>query len=118
MDRPGGPTWLSGERTQDKADSKAPLIVVECKADNITIKPADYAQGETYALHCNAPFFVTHNNRETRYWRTRKERMPAMSRKSRTSPCRRQRQANPRANRKLKTFKEDEIADLLIPVTT
>ena len=61
---------------QDKADSKAPLIVVECKADNITIKAADYAQGETYALYCNAPFFVTHNNRETRYWRTRKDRMP------------------------------------------
>jgi len=61
---------------QDKADSKAPLIVVECKADNVTIKPADYAQGETHALHCNAPFFVTHNNRETRYWRTRKDRMP------------------------------------------
>jgi len=51
---------------QDKADAKAPLIVVECKADNITIKPADYAQGEAYALYCNAPFFVTHNNRETR----------------------------------------------------
>ena len=26
---------------QDKADRKAPLVVVECKADNITIKPAD-----------------------------------------------------------------------------
>ncbi|MEX1098640.1 MAG: type I restriction enzyme HsdR N-terminal domain-containing protein [Planctomycetales bacterium] len=51
---------------QDKADSKTPLIVVECKADNITIKAADYAQGEAYALYCSAPFFVTHNNRETR----------------------------------------------------
>ena len=61
---------------RDKADSKAPLIVVECKADNVTIKPPDYAQGEAYALYCNAPFFVTHNNRETRYWRTRKDRMP------------------------------------------
>lgn len=51
---------------QDKADSKTPLIIVECKADNITIKAADYAQGEAYALYTNAPFFVTHNNRETR----------------------------------------------------
>ena len=31
---------------------------------------------QAYALYCNAPFFVTHNNRETRYWRTRKDRMP------------------------------------------
>ncbi len=61
---------------QDKADRKAPLIVVECKADNITIRAADYSQGEAYALYTNAPFFVTHNNRETRYWRTRKELLP------------------------------------------
>lgn len=27
---------------QDKADSKAPLIVVDCKAENITIQAADY----------------------------------------------------------------------------
>jgi type I restriction enzyme M protein len=40
---------------QDKAERKAPLIVVECKADNIAIKPADYAQGEPYSLYCNAP---------------------------------------------------------------
>lgn len=58
--------WLTA---QDKADSKAPLIVVECKADNISNKAADYAQGEAYALYTNAPFFVTHNYRETRYWR-------------------------------------------------
>ena len=61
---------------QDKADSEAPLTVVECKSANVTIKAADYARGEAYALFCNAPFFVTHNNRETRFWRTRKEKMP------------------------------------------
>ena len=99
---------------QDKADSKAPLIVVECKADNITIKPADYAQGEAYALYCNAPFFVTHNNRETRYWRTRKERMPGHCEEIENIP-----HANASDKEiqelieKLKTFKEDEFADLL-----
>jgi type I restriction enzyme M protein len=61
---------------QDKTDSKTPLIVIECKADNITIKAEDYSQGEHYALLTNAPFFVTHNNRETRYWRTRKDKVP------------------------------------------
>ncbi len=31
--------WRSA---QDKLDEKNPLIVVECKADNVTIKPSDY----------------------------------------------------------------------------
>lgn len=52
---------------QDKSDQKPPLIVVECKSDNVTIKPADYAQGDNYARLTNAPFFVTHNTRETRF---------------------------------------------------
>ena len=26
---------------KDKADSKSPLIIVECKSDNVTIKPDD-----------------------------------------------------------------------------
>jgi type I restriction enzyme M protein len=61
---------------QDKQDSKPPLIVVECKSDNVTIKSADYAQGDNYARLTNAPFFATHNTRETRFWRVRKDRMP------------------------------------------
>jgi type I restriction enzyme M protein len=99
---------------QDKTDSKAPLIVIECKADNITIRPADYAQGEAYALYCNAPFFVTHNNRETRYWRTRKERMPGHCEEIENIPH--ASASNKEIQElidKLKTFKEDEFADLL-----
>jgi type I restriction enzyme M protein len=42
----------------------------------VTIKAADYAQGDHYARLSNAPFFVTHNTRETRFWRVRKDRMP------------------------------------------
>jgi type I restriction enzyme M protein len=99
---------------QDKADAKAPLIVIECKADNITIKAADYAQGEAYALYCNAPFFVTHNNRETRFWRTRKERMPGHCEEIENIP---HASASDKEIQelieKLKTFKEDEFADLL-----
>jgi len=99
---------------QDKADAKAPLIVVECKSDNITIAAADYAQGEAYALYCNAPFFVTHNNRETRYWRTRKERMPGHCEEIENIP---HADASDKDIRelieKLRTFKEDEFADLL-----
>jgi type I restriction enzyme M protein len=99
---------------QDKADRKAPLVAVECKADNITIKAADYAQGEAYALYCNAPFFVTHNNRETRYWRTRKDRMPGNIEEIENIP---HATASDKEIQelidKLKTFKEDEFADLL-----
>ncbi len=99
---------------QDKADAKAPLIVVECKSDNITIKAADYAQGEAYALYCNAPFFVTHNNRETRYWRTRKERMPGHCEEIENIPHADASDKDIRALiEKLRTFKEDEFADLL-----
>ncbi|MCY2951312.1 MAG: N-6 DNA methylase [Planctomycetota bacterium] len=99
---------------QDKDDAKTPLIVVECKADNITIKAADYAQGEAYSLYCNAPFFVTHNNRETRYWRTRKERMPGHCEEIENIP---HADASDRDIQeliaKLRAFKEDEFADLL-----
>lgn len=99
---------------QDKTDAKAPLIVVECKSDNITIKAADYAQGEAYALYSNAPFFVTHNNRETRYWRTRKERMPGNCEEIENIP---HADSSDKEIKeliaKLRTFKEDEFADLL-----
>jgi type I restriction enzyme M protein len=99
---------------QDKSDAKAPLIVVECKSDNITIKAVDYAQGEAYALYCNAPFFVTHNSRETRYWRTRKDRMPGHCEEIENIP---HGEATDKEIQelieKLRTFKEDEFADLL-----
>lgn len=65
--------WRS---VQDKLDEKAPFIIVECKSDNVTITPGDYAQGEHYARMTDAPFFVTHNSRETKYWRVKKDRMP------------------------------------------
>lgn len=99
---------------QDKSKSKAPLIVVECKADNITIKAEDYSQGEHYALMTNSPFFVTHNNRETRYWRTRKDKLPGHCEEIENVP---HADASDKEIQelidKLKTFKEDEFADLL-----
>ena len=41
---------------QDCTDNKAPLIVIECKADNVTISEKDYFQGENYARFVDAPF--------------------------------------------------------------
>jgi type I restriction enzyme M protein len=100
--------------SQDKADSRPPLIVVECKSDNVTIRAADYAQGELYARLTEAPFFVTHNNRETRYWRVKKDRMPGYIDEIENIP---HADASDKEIQelidKLKTFKEDEFADLL-----
>ena len=98
----------------DKADHKAPLIVIECKSDNVTIRDADYAQGENYARHVDAPFFVTHNNRETRYWRVLKDRMPGYVEEITDIPhANDSDKAIKELIERLKTFREDEFADLL-----
>lgn len=61
---------------QDKSDHKTPLIVVECKAENVTIRQADYFQGYNYAGWAGADFFVTTNLKETRIFKVDKSKMP------------------------------------------
>jgi type I restriction enzyme M protein len=99
---------------QDKMDEKSPLIVVECKADNVAIDHAVYAQGENYARLANAPFFVTHNHRETRYWRVQHDKMPKHVEEIDGIP---HADATDKEIKeligRLKVFKEDEFADLL-----
>lgn len=99
---------------QDKADEKTPLIVVECKADNVAIDHTVYAQGENYARLTNAPFFVTHNHRETRYWRVLHDKMPKHVEEIDGIP---HADATDKEIKeiidRLKVFKEDEFADLL-----
>jgi type I restriction enzyme M protein len=99
---------------EDKTRQNSPLIVVECKADNVTIDPAVYAQGENYARLTNSPFFVTHNHRETRYWRVKHDRMPKHVEEIEGIP---HADASDKEIKelieRLKVFKEDEFADLL-----
>ncbi len=45
--------------------SKTPIIVVECKAESVSIHLRDYYQGESYARAAGCEFFVTHNQRQT-----------------------------------------------------
>lgn len=52
-----------------KARQEPALIVVECKADNVAISLKDYRQGANYAQYEHARFFVTHNHRETKFWK-------------------------------------------------
>ena len=99
---------------QDRADSRNPLIVVECKSDNVTIKPDDYGQGDNYARLTNARFFVTHNSRETRFWRVVHDKMPKTLGEIENIPHADATDKEVEALlAKLKVFKEDEFADLL-----
>lgn len=98
----------------DKQDQKPPLIAVECKSDNVTIRTADYHQGDHYARMCSAKFFITHNTRETRYWRVRQDRMPGYLEEIENVP---HADASDKEIEelisKLREFKENEFADLL-----
>lgn len=65
--------WKSKE---DKDKSKAAFIVVECKAENVRIREEDYYQGYNYASWAGASFFVTTNEKETKYFNVDKEYLP------------------------------------------
>lgn len=53
---------------QDMLNGKAAFIVVECKAENVKIRIEDYYQGFNYASWAHADFFVTTNEKETKYF--------------------------------------------------
>ena len=53
---------------QDKKDKKAAFIVVECKAENVKVRVEDYYQGFNYASWAHAEFFVTTNEKETKFF--------------------------------------------------
>lgn len=65
--------WKSAK---DKTDSKSAFIVVECKAESITIRKEDYYQGYNYAAWAGADFFVTTNLKETRVFKVIKGELP------------------------------------------
>ena len=58
--------WKSKE---DKQDNLYPFIIVECKAENVTIRKEDYYQGMNYASWLHAKFFITTNYKETRIFK-------------------------------------------------
>ncbi|EDZ43441.1 type I site-specific deoxyribonuclease [Rhodobacteraceae bacterium HTCC2083] len=100
--------------TQDKVDENAPSIIVECKSDNVTIRTADYDQGENYARIVGAPFFVTHNSRETKYWRVKKDKVPGYTEEIENIPHGNASDKDiEELLKKLRAFKEKEFADLL-----
>lgn len=65
--------WKSEE---EKYAKKSPVLVVECKAETITIREEDYYQGANYAAWAGSDFFVTSNTKETKVFRVVKGHMP------------------------------------------
>ncbi|MCM1142761.1 MAG: type I restriction enzyme HsdR N-terminal domain-containing protein, partial [Muribaculum sp.] len=59
-----------------KCNEDAATIVVECKAEHITIREEDYFQGYNYAAWSGADFFVTTNLKETRVFKVNKGKLP------------------------------------------
>ena len=61
---------------KDKNDGKNAFIVVECKAENVKIHQEDYFQGFNYASWAGASFFVTTNQKETKYFNVDRNFLP------------------------------------------
>ena len=54
----------------------APVIVVECKAENINISEKDYWQGSHYARYVRSPFFVATNLKQTKVFKVNQVEFP------------------------------------------
>lgn len=99
---------------QEKADGKTAFIIVECKADNVTIDGKTYWQGANYAQYERSKFFVTHNNRETKFWKVNLEqRMPNFEEIEDIPYAEATDKEVEEIISRLKVFREDEFADLL-----
>lgn len=61
---------------KDKNEDSCAAIVIECKAEHITIQEEDYFQGYNYASWAGADFFVTTNLKETRIFKVIKGKIP------------------------------------------
>lgn len=106
--------FLIWRTPQEKVESKTAFIVVECKADNVTIDGKTYIQGANYAQYERVKFFVTHNNRETKFWKVDLERrMPNFDEIEDISHADATDKEIEEIISRLKVFREDEFADLL-----
>lgn len=106
--------WRSRE---DRRNKRNPIIVVECKADYITIKSEDYYQGQNYARFANAPFFVTTNEKETKIFKVNLDVTPkTLSDEILDIPNAKEANNNDKVKKLLeqtKAFERDEFSKLL-----
>ncbi|MEG1567330.1 MAG: N-6 DNA methylase [Anaerovoracaceae bacterium] len=61
---------------KEKLENRSAFIVVECKAESVRIHQEDYFQGFNYASWAGASFFVTTNEKETKYFNVDKDYIP------------------------------------------
>lgn len=98
----------------DKREKKIPLVVVECKAENIAVDQRTYQQGGAYANYTKAPFFVAHNHRQTKFFKVDQTMLYPNWSEVKDIPRNGDNQKEiDRILSELKVFKEDEFADLL-----
>ena len=57
------------ESPKAKAANRTPVLVVECKAENVDVDIRDYYQGESYTRAAGGEFFIAHNARHTAVFR-------------------------------------------------
>lgn len=65
--------WKNAQECKDK---KAAFIVVECKAEKVTMRQEDYFQGSNYATWARAKFFIAQNEKETKFFKVLEEKIP------------------------------------------
>lgn len=61
---------------EDKIAGKKAFIVIELKAENVRVRVEDYYQGQNYATWAGASFFVTSNEKETKFFNIDPEYLP------------------------------------------
>ncbi|CAA6800707.1 MAG: Type I restriction-modification system, DNA-methyltransferase subunit M (EC [uncultured Sulfurovum sp.] len=61
---------------KEKLEEDSPIIIIECKAEYLTIREEDYFQGLNYASWAGADFFVTTNLKETKIFQVVKGKTP------------------------------------------
>lgn len=102
---------------QAKLNNEHASIVIECKSDNVTIQPEDYYQGLNYVTWAGADFFVTHNNKETRYFQVFKDKLPKHLGKELSDLPKAKQLGDQQSIEKIlneeKVFERDEFAKLL-----
>lgn len=101
---------------EDKLNNRSALIVVECKAESVTIHQEDYFQGYNYAAWAGADFFVTTNLKETRIFRVVKGELPKRLEEIADIPTAEKAQSKKEIDKLLqqtKSFTRDEFSKLL-----
>lgn len=104
------------KNVKDKIEKNSPIIVVECKAEHITVREEDYFQGYNYASWAGADFFVTTNLKETRIFKVIKGKIPKKLEEVVNIPDAKMVNDEKKINellRQTKSFTRDEFSKLL-----